>query len=82
MTAKVSATLFEGFNIFLLQIFFGNAAMHFQCTDGCNDNCSSRCKARFAALNIKEFFSAKISTKASFCHHIISQLQSCLCGHN
>ena len=82
VATQVGKALLEDINIGHFQIFLGRTAVHFKRPHSGHDHRGSWREACFAAFNVEEFFSAKISAKACFSHHIISQLQGCLCCHN
>ena len=82
VTAKVRTPLNHGINIFFAQIGLGDTAVHLHRADRCHDHHRIRRNPGLAAFDVHELFSAQISAKARFCHHIIRQLQRRGGGNN
>ena len=66
-------TLFECFEVFVIEVSLCNAAVIFQCSYGCNNNCRIRSEACFSALDVNEFFCSEVSSETCFRDNDISE---------
>ena len=75
MTLKVRHAGFQRLQVFLLQVFFLDAAMHLQGADGGDDDDAGRLEAGLAALDVEELLGAQVSAEAGFGDDIVGELQ-------
>ena len=68
---QVLTTCPNGVDVFLAEICFRDAAVHLQCLRRCHENDRIGMQARLAALDIEEFFGAKIGPEAGFGDDIV-----------
>ena len=82
MLGQVGHTGFQCRQVFLAQLLFGHAAMHFKRSHGRDNDCRPRPQAGKTALDIQKLFSAQVSAKACFGYHYIRQFQRILRRHH
>ena len=73
MTFQVSEAITNSLNIFFREVRFGYPTVHFKGTKCRNNNNSIRSCWEVWSLDIKEFFSSKVSTETCFRNCIICQ---------
>ena len=76
MLQKVRNTLLKSFQILIVQVCLRNAAIVLQRTNGRYDDNCARLQSRHTALDVEEFLSTEVCTKACLCDRIITKLQS------
>ena len=82
MLQQVGKTFFQRFQVLVIQLILGNAAVIFQCTYGSYDDDGRGSQSCHTAFDIQEFFCAQISAEAGLCDGVIAQLQSHLGSDN
>ena len=73
MFQKVRDTFFKSFQVFVVEVSFGYAAVVFQSTYGCYDNNCTWMQVCHTAFDIEEFLSTEVCTESCFCDRIISK---------
>ena len=66
---------FERLQVFLLQVFLLDAAMHLERADGRDDHDAVGLQAGLAALDVEEFLGAEIGAEAGFGHDVVGELE-------
>ena len=72
---QVGQTLFQGGQIFVLQLRLRQAAVHLERAHRGDDHDRGGGQARHAALDVQEFLRAQVRAEAGLGHHVVAGLQ-------
>ena len=82
MADEVGRTGLDGFEVGLVQVSLGNAAVALEGADGRHQHTGAGCDARIAALDVQELFCAQVGTETGLGDDIIGQREAELGGHD
>ena len=72
---QVGQAALQGFEVFRAQLFFGHAAVVFECAHGGDDHGGIGFEAGKAAFDVAEFFRTQIGAEAGFGNGVVGQMQ-------